>query len=244
MRTYSKNYNQFPRTTPYVSAKQRANRESNEWDIRIDVTNEITPDTIKSRIKEHECELVYALIGGVEVPDITFISDKLDLKRGESQDLHVHIALVTMYPVKREDALKMCRAHKSGDEYAVPRNTKFTYAGWLAHHTKQQYKLDQDASVIHYEYGTLPMDSYDEATCWSVLKMLKKFGTPEIKQRFDGYYKAIDAFKQAKLEQSTEEDDIGPMPAISPKFCIVNRKELPNDLVAAIDCKQIIDQSQ
>ena len=58
-------------------------------------------------------------------------------------------------------------------------------------------KVDPDVTLF-YEYGTLPMDAYDEATCWKVLKILKKFGTPDIKLRFSSYYDTIDAIKEAK----------------------------------------------
>ena len=92
----------------------------------------------------------------------------------------------------------MCRETKLGDEYATPRNRKFTYAGWLAHHTKLVSKVDPDITLF-YEYGTLPMDAYDEQTCWAVLKILKKFATPDIKLRFSTYYDAIDMFKATKV---------------------------------------------
>ena len=73
-----------------------------------------------------------------------------------------------------------------------------TYAGWLAHHTKLAFKVDPAAPKIVYEYGTLPMDSYDEETCWKVVKILKKFATPDIKLRFSSYYDALDQHKAAK----------------------------------------------
>lgn len=198
MRTYAKNYKVNNASKPYVSRKEYRTRESTEWDVRVDCVNGITPETIRSQMQVRLSELVYGLIGGLEIPDPVPGIPANVATSPMSKEQHVHIALVFLVPVCRATALKMCRESKVGDEYATPRNRKFTYAGWLAHHTKLAYKVDPDATLF-YEYGTLPMDSYDEATCWKVLKILKKFGNPEIKMRFSGYYDAIDAFKAAKV---------------------------------------------
>ena len=196
MRTYAKNYKVNNASKPYVSRKEYRTRESTEWDVRVDCVHGITPETIRSQMQVRLPELVYGLIGGLERPDATTLTDG---SIGSKED-HVHVALVFLVPVCRATALKMCRETKVGDEYATPRNRKFTYAGWLAHHTKVAFKVDPD-STLFYEYGTLPMDSYDEPTCWKVLKILKKFGNPDIKLRFSGYYDAIDAFKAAKVTE-------------------------------------------
>lgn len=204
MRTYGKSYKVNGASKPYVSRKEYATRESTEWDVRVDCVNGITPDTIRATMQLREEDLVYGLIGGMENADIPH-TDTIDL-RGQvvhttngsvSHQQHVHVALVFLRPVVRATALKMCRETKLGDEYATPRNRKFTYAGWLAHHTKLAFKVDP-AITLFYECGTLPMDAYDEATCWKVLKILKKFGNPEIKLRFSSYYDTIDAIKEAK----------------------------------------------
>ena len=204
MRTYGKSYKVNGASKPYVSRKEYATRESTEWDVRVDCVNGITPDTIRATMQLREEDLVYGLIGGMELPDpsgtaMSSVDGDIPLKLGAtlSSQQHVHVALVFLRPVVRATALKMCRESKLGDEYATPRNRKFTYAGWLAHHTKAAFKVDPE-STLFYEYGTLPMDSYDEATCWKVLKILKKFGTPEIKLRFSSYYDTIDAIKEAK----------------------------------------------
>ena len=201
MRTYGKNYKVNGASKPYVSAKEYRTRESTEWDVRVDCVNGITPETIRGQMQVRLSELVYGLIGGLENPDAKVLTEGAV---GSMQD-HVHIALVFLRPVCRATALKMCREFKAGDEYATPRNRKYTYAGWLAHHTKAAWKVDQEASKVFFEYGTLPMDSYDEETCWKVVKILKKFATPDIKVRFSGYYDAIDAFKEAKAKAELEE---------------------------------------
>lgn len=200
MRTYGKSQ----RYKPYATAKERAARSSTEWDIRIDVNEALTPELIKLNVHAHKDDLLYALIGGVERPDpdnginAGFTTQSATTSSSD----HVHIALVFLNPVKREEALRVCRLHKSTDEYAVPRNDKFTYAGWLAHHAKLSYKLNPDAPTIYYEYGTLPMDSYDERTCWAVAKILKKFACKEIKARFGSYYDKLEEYKAApKVER-------------------------------------------
>lgn len=208
MRTYGKNYKVNDAAKPYVSRKEYRTRESTEWDVRVDCVNGITPTTIRATMQLRLSEIVYGLIGGLERPDkhhtettdFNGVALTPTTSNGSvSKDEHVHIALVFLRPVNRATALKMCRDTKLGDEYATPRNQRFTYAGWLAHHTKMAFKVDPDADKIFFEYGTLPMDSYDEQTCWKVLKILKKFATPDIKLRFSGYYDAIDAFKAAKV---------------------------------------------
>lgn len=205
MRTYGKNYKINGASKPYVSAKEYRTRESTEWDVRVDCVNGITPDTIRATMQLREEDLVYGLIGGMELPDpsgtaMSSVNGDIPLKLGAtlSSQQHVHVALVFLRPVVRATALKMCRESKLGDEYATPRNRKFTYAGWLAHHTKLAFKVDPE-STLFYEYGTLPMDAYDEQTCWAVLKILKKFGNPDIKLRFSTYYDAIDMFKATKV---------------------------------------------
>lgn len=203
MRTYGKNYKANDASKPYVSRKEYRTRESTEWDVRVDCVNGITPETIRSQMQVRLPELVYGLIGGLENPDVglltapTFTGSDPQFSPTGSRENHVHVALVFLRPVCRATALKMCRETKLGDEYATPRNKRFTYAGWLAHHTKLAMKVDPE-STLFYEYGTLPMDSYDEPTCWKVAKILKKFGNPGIKVRFSSYYDALDQFKADK----------------------------------------------
>lgn len=204
MRSYGKNYKANDASKPYVSRKEYRTRESTEWDVRVDCVNGITPTTIRDTMQLRETDIVYGLIGGLEQPDpkgwsMGTVDGPLLLTHPTiSSQEHVHVALVFLRPVNRATALKMCRDTKLGDEYATPRNKKFTYAGWLAHHTKLAFKVDPDITLF-YEYGTLPMDSYDEQTCWKVLKILKKFATPDIKLRFSSYYDTIDAIKAAKV---------------------------------------------
>lgn len=212
MRTYAKNYKVNNASKPYVSRKEYRTRESTEWDVRVDCVNGITPETIRSQMQVRLPELVYGLIGGLENPDTgnwkgtAFDPDtNPTVNQHASKENHVHIALVFLVPVCRATALKMCRETKVGDEYATPRNKRFTYAGWLAHHTKLAFKVDPEAPKVFYEYGTLPMDSYDEETCWKVVKILKKFATPDIKNRFSSYYDALDQHKATKAAKEIPE---------------------------------------
>lgn len=240
MRTYSKDYANHPRTTPYITARQRAERQAREWDIRIDVNLFLSPRDIQDSLQLELPGLDYVLIGGVELPD-PFTKEKNHRNEqvranggSVSENEHVHIALVFKQPVNRERALRACRPEKLTDEYAVPRNSKFTYAGWLAHHAKAVYKLDPNMPTIFYEYGTLPEDDItDEKVCWSVLKILKKFGTKDVKARFAAYYEAIDGFKAAKRNEVIQATDnaatdesfvLPPIPAI-PKHMIVTKAD-------------------
>lgn len=212
MRTYAKNYKVNNASKPYVSRKEYRTRESTEWDVRVDCVNGITPATIRDQMQMRLSDIVYGLIGGLEASDGA--NPQYTAENGEvvsltggtvSKQEHVHVALVFLAPVCRATALKMCRDAKVGDEYATPRNKRFTYAGWLAHHTKLASKVDPEAPNVFYEYGTLPMDSYDEDTCWKVVKILKKFATPDIKVRFSSYYDALDQHKEAKAAKALPE---------------------------------------
>jgi hypothetical protein len=203
MRTYSKDYKNHPRTTPYTTNKERANREATEWDIRIDITPECTLDYVLQTIKDSITtgDIVYTLIGGLENPDEAHEYKSF----GKSLQTHVHIALVMLFEINRATALKICRGPKKlSDEYCVPRNQKFTYAGWVAHHTKPYTKHDLEC-LIEYEYGTLPMDALNEETCWKVVKILKRYGTNDIKARFDIYYKHLDKIKNEKIAEENNE---------------------------------------
>ena len=209
MRSYGKNYKVNGASKPYTSAKEYRTRESTEWDVRVDCVNGITPETIRDQMQMRLPDIVYGLIGGLERADghnsqtHNFNGEPVRVTNGSvSKEEHVHIALVFLTPVCRATALKMCREAKLGDEYATPRNKKFTYAGWLAHHTKAAWKVDPEAPKVFYEYGTLPMDSYDEDTCWKVVKILKKFATPDVKLRFSSYYDALDQHKEAKAAKA------------------------------------------
>ena len=133
MRTYGKNYKIKARSAPYITEKERRERTATEWDIHIDVNDEITPATIRDNLLLDIHGLDYALVSGIEIPDVN------GLVRASLQD-HVHIALIFKDAVNRERALRACRPTKLTDEYAVPRNQKYTYAGWLAHHAKAGWK--------------------------------------------------------------------------------------------------------
>lgn len=148
--------------------KERKERTSNEWDIRIDCDKSYAEEIVNN-LKSASGVLDYALVSGIEKSDTEQLSNA-------SKENHVHIALISKYPMRRDQVLSLCRGHlKKTDEYAMPRNRKFTYAGWFMHHTKIDWKLASEQS-IRYEYGLLPMDPIDEDTKKSVLRMFNKFG--------------------------------------------------------------------
>ena len=133
MRTYAKNYKVNNASKPYVSRKEYRTRESTEWDVRVDCVEGITPETIRGQMQLRVETLVYGLIGGLERPDVpheegtNYHGEVVHTTAGSvSKQDHVHIALVFLVPVCRATALKMCREAKVGDEYATPRNRKFT----------------------------------------------------------------------------------------------------------------------
>lgn len=180
-------------------------REATEWDIRLDVNDLLTADVIVSNIKERLHELQYVLVSGVERPDKDISPNQgipwKPIPSGSTEH-HVHVCVVLQRPSKRGDVLQLLRgAHKLGDEYCAPRNTRFAYAGWVIHHGKPGFKIDGEP-LIRYEFGTLPMDPFTEEVAVKIQGMMKKWGTPEMKQRFKGYTDIVnrDAIKR-KIEQ-------------------------------------------
>jgi hypothetical protein len=155
-------------------------RQSTEWDVRIDCDPE-DANIIVEHIKASQSLLTYALVSGVEMPDVASAG------KHHAKERHVHIALITEYPMRRDQILVLCRGFfKRGDEYAMPRNRKFTYAGWYLHHTKMDYKLVQQPAQL-FECGHLPEDDLDEQSAAKVLRMFKKFGTGEPRQEAVNY---------------------------------------------------------
>jgi len=160
--------------------KERQERTSNEWDVRIDCDRAYA-DEIVSNLKNSETIMDYCLVSGIELPDnIEFPHNDKNLVGGSnhygSQGEHIHIAIVFKYVLRRDQVLSHCRGLlKKTDEYAVPRNRKFTYAGWFLHHTKSDAKLVIEPN-IRYEFGMLPRDSLDDNTKLAVQRMYNKFG--------------------------------------------------------------------
>jgi len=227
MRTYGKNYKEHPKTVQRVSYVDYKNREAVEWDVRLDLVNGFTSAKCVEHAVAHGAKIQYCFIGGEEIPDIVnaLMPQGRAVKPG-SEEIHVHVALILLKPAKREDVLQLLRGPRSigvGNEYAVPRNPKFTYAGWIAHHSKLDFKLCPDKLKL-YEFGDLPMDAYNEETCWKVIKILKKFGNPEIKQRFKSYSDKIDALKKMRKElemvNNADTEEEAKEPAVAPGWIL------------------------
>lgn len=227
MRTYGKNYKEHPSTVKRTSYADYKNREATEWDVRLDVVNGLTSGKILEHAVAHKDKIKYCFIGGEERPDdIKSLMPQNRAVKPGSEEIHVHVAIILIKPCKRADVLQLLRGPRSfgaGSEYCVPRNPKFTYAGWIMHHSKLDFKLLPEHAKL-YEYGDLPMDSYDEDTCWKVLRMLKKFGNPDMKERFRSYSNKIDEYKLAKsikelddLQPTVDVEDVKP-PAFHPDW--------------------------
>lgn len=190
MRTYGQASIQGKnRPTGHQRTELYSKREATEWDVRLDVNAALTPDVIINNIKERLDELSYVLVSGVEHPDKVVSPTGVEWKQisSGSTEHHVHLCVVLHKPTKRGDVLQLLRGQrKLGDEYCAPRNAKFTYAGWVIHHAKPTFKVDEE-SDIRYEHGTLPMDPFTEDTGVKVRALLKKWSSPQLKERFKGY---------------------------------------------------------
>ena len=195
-------------------AKIYADREATEWDVRLDVSSLLPAERIVENARANKSAWCYCLVGGVEEPDVaTAPSEGFKSMSGAlSSELHVHVAIILCRPARRADVLQLLRGpRKLGDEYCVPRNSKFTYAGWVAHHAKTEFKLNKNDKTILFEEGDLPMDAFNEATCWAVVKMIKKFPSPGMMERFKVYSERLDAIRnEIKIdkEESNEQRKI------------------------------------
>ncbi len=197
MRTYGKNFI-YKKTVNY---KQRQERLATEWDVRIDITEDLPADKIVERVRAASDDLLFALVSGVERPDSEqFIGP--DANGKGSADNHVHVCIVLLTPLRRRDVLELVRGpRKMGDEYCAPRNPKFTYAGWVIHHAKPGYKLDGEPPV-RYESGTLPMDALTTDNAMKIKGLLAKWGTDGMKNRFKMYTELLERENiKKKIEQ-------------------------------------------
>lgn len=153
--------------------KKRAERYNTEWDIRIDCSDTYC-DEIVQNLADNGHLLEYCLISGREQPDTVAHGSK---------DIHVHIAIILKYAMRRDQVLSLCRgALKRTDEYCCPRNRKFTYAGWFMHHTKLDYKLVTE-QPIKWEFGILPSDDLTEENKKKAQQMFKKFAMDDEKHQ-------------------------------------------------------------
>jgi hypothetical protein len=180
------------RKTGWERTELYSKREATEWDVRLDVNELLTADVIVNNIKEQLDELQYVLVSGVERPDAPVGTTgptgtwKNDSGSG-SKEHHVHVCVVLHKPCKRGDVLQLLRGtRKLADEYCAPRNPRFAYAGWIIHHGKPGYKIDEEP-LIRFEFGTLPMDPFTEESANKIKSVLKKWSTPDMEARFKGY---------------------------------------------------------
>ncbi|HEX7318725.1 MAG TPA: hypothetical protein VF297_32750 [Pyrinomonadaceae bacterium] len=177
------------RKTGWERTELYSTREATEWDVRVDVNAILTPEVVIGNIKERLDELSYVLVSGVERPDkeSEFTAHGPVRSITLSKENHMHVCVVLFKPGKRGDVLQLIRGtRKLGDEYCAPRNAKFAYAGWVIHHGKPLFKIDGEP-LIRYEHGTLPMDPFTEEVARRIGGLLKKWGTPEMTERFKGY---------------------------------------------------------
>lgn len=206
MRTYGKKFT-FAKTTQY---KQRQTRMATEWDVRLDVGQGLLVEDILNNVKQTKDEYLFVLCSGIESPDKTLPETFTTASRSSGE--HVHLCVVLLEPKARPDVLTMLRGkRKVLDEYCAPRNPKFSYAGWVIHHAKPEYKLPGEPP-IRFEHGTLPMDPITIEWALKIDGMLKKYGYDLMKRRFAPYTDLLQRHKTLEkvegLLMSLEDRDI------------------------------------
>lgn len=122
-----------------------------EWDARFNVPNDEDLETLMLSVKAEATsgKFKYCLVSGVEIGHRPFQPDYL-IK-------HVHLCLVYNNRVTKSSILKNLNVKQGNGYYLVPRKREFPYSGWKIHHTKPESKVNP-ASLMLYEYGTLPQD--------------------------------------------------------------------------------------
>lgn len=193
MRTYGKNW-AFKKTASY---KQRQVRLATEWDIRLDVGNELPVEEIIDNLKKLKDDVLFMACSGVERADNVGDQVQTNTNRygnrihttagSRSVGEHVHVCLVLLEPKARPDVLALLRGkRKVLDEYAAPRNAKFSYAGWIIHHAKPDFKIPGEPP-LRFEHGTLPMDPITIEWAIKINAILKKWGYDAMHRRFKVY---------------------------------------------------------
>jgi hypothetical protein len=207
MRTYAKNF-AWKKTATY---KQRASRCALEWDVRLDVSDDLKVEDIINNIKSFEDGILYVLVSGVEAPEPAPAGERVQLSRSDSE--HVHLCLILHTPLQRLDVLRLLRGpRKLGGEYCAPRNPKFSYIGWVIHHTKLEAKIPGEPPKW-YEYGTLPMDPLTTEWSLAIDRMVKKYKCPmTVHERAQPYLALLakNKIKEKieKLQMTLEDSDV------------------------------------
>lgn len=176
---YNKTAKTWKRKENYVPLSER---QSSEWDLRLDLTTELTATSIVEAAKAHKSEILWGLVSGVEYGKSRQDRPTHGSWLADADAYHVHIAVIFNKKVNRDEALKTFREHKVGGEYAVPRDQKHTYAGWRMHHRKAATKIDDTPHL--WEYGTFPIDQLTDENGAKVLSMRRLYGRAEDDQMF------------------------------------------------------------
>ena len=125
--------------------------EDRQWDGRFNVQLDEDLGRLVEHIKADVAnnKLVYVLIGGVEIGEVTY--------RDDYEMRHVHVAAIFKDKISKNAILNNWGVKRGNGYYLVPRNRGLPFAGWRAHHTKEHTKVDKSRCVL-YEHGTLPAD--------------------------------------------------------------------------------------
>ena len=186
-----RSYGKIKPTQP-IGYRQRETREDVEWDLRIDLNDTVTIDSIVKHVSSIP-NCVYALVSGTEAPD--------ENTTYGSKENHVHVALVVENPLKRAEALKAVRgSRKYTEEYAAPRNRKYTYAGWFIHHTKLLTKLEGQPRFA-FEFGTLPMDPFTIESAEKIKRIQDRYGDELTAKLFKGYFDLLPSSQDKFLDE-------------------------------------------
>ena len=226
-----KDGSKYKPSTPWSKAKAAA-RVSKEWDLRVDVGSTWSLTDVINNLSMSISRIQYAFVSTVEGSDIMLPTEG----RGggsRSETTHVHIGLIMMEPCLRGSIIAMCLRRKvedlpTGSVYCVPRNTNYSYGGWLAHHTKDFTKLEPSLTNLAWEFGSMPKEDFSKVNDQQLarwLNVINRYATPYWKERLAHYAEQAELRTLDREEQqdATSVESMSNEPPVHPSYNITTK---------------------
>lgn len=221
-----------------MTQREYADREDDEWDLRVDVHDVFTPDKLITNMSARLSMISYAMISGVELPDGPKLRRENPFNTGgqaedvtsASEHLHVHICLKLEETMCRSDAIRIVLNMEpsevpKGQLYCRPRYKNWSYGGWISHHCKNLTKVDTTDTNCIWQYGLVPREDLTEIPAKQLdnwCRTINKYAIPHWRVVFQHYFDAA----QDLFDESTD-GFIGPK-RDHRKVKIIPQEELAN----------------
>ena len=204
-----------------------ASRVSKEWDLRIDVGATWSLQDLVTNLSMSISRIQYGFISTVESADPGFTSMK---PGSRSETTHVHVGLIMNEPCLRGSIIAMALRRKVEDlpakaVYCVPRNDRYSYGGWLAHHTKDFTKVNPTLTNLAWEYGSLPKEDLNYVTDQQLARwitVINRYATPYWLVRLAHYQEQLEQREadRDQQEDTTSVESMSNEPPVHPNYNI------------------------